>query len=95
MSHQHTPTLQGARIDVNDAFHLVCWARHFRVTQQRIRQAVQAVGADAAMVAAYLGHIGLLVHAAAHGADVCCRRARHRGHVPACSRGRGAGPAFA
>lgn len=61
MSLLHTPSLMGARIDVNDAFHLVCWARHFRVTQQKVRQAVQAVGADAQCVAHYLGHIGHLV----------------------------------
>lgn len=54
----------GARIDVNDAFQLVCWARHFRVTQQKVRQAVQAVGADAERVAQHLGHIGHLMLAA-------------------------------
>ncbi len=64
MSLQHTPRLMGARIDVNDAFQLVCWARHFRVTQQKVRQAVQAVGADAERVAHYLGHIGHLMLAA-------------------------------
>lgn len=61
MSLQHTPCLTGARIDVNDAFQLVCWARHFRVTQQKVRQAVQAVGADAERVAHHLGQIGHLV----------------------------------
>lgn len=45
----------GVRIDVRDAFQLVCWARYFRVSQAVVRAAVEAVGDNAAQVAAHLG----------------------------------------
>ncbi|MFY9478935.1 MAG: DUF3606 domain-containing protein [Aquabacterium sp.] len=54
MATQHASRPAIARIDVNDMFGLVCWAQHFRVSRQHVRQAVQRVGDDAEQVALYL-----------------------------------------
>ncbi|MFZ5525618.1 MAG: DUF3606 domain-containing protein [Pseudomonadota bacterium] len=43
-----------ASIDVHQIFDLVCWARHFGVAQQQVRDAVKAVGTCVSDVAFYL-----------------------------------------
>ncbi|HIV71372.1 MAG TPA: DUF3606 domain-containing protein [Candidatus Aquabacterium excrementipullorum] len=58
MSDQQTRPSANARIDVHDAFQLVCWARHFKVSQSRIRAAVDTVGDNAAQVASHLSGLG-------------------------------------
>ena len=42
-------------IDLADRFDREAWARHFEVTDQRLRKAVRMVGSRVATVAAYLG----------------------------------------
>lgn len=43
-----------ASIDVHHLFDLVCWARHFGVAQDQVRDAVKAVGTCVSDVASYL-----------------------------------------
>ena len=43
------------RIDVSYEFALCSWARHFNVSEQRVKEAVAAVGDRAESVRAHLG----------------------------------------
>jgi hypothetical protein len=42
------------RIDVKDEYALCAWARHFNASQERVREAVQAVGDRADKVGQHL-----------------------------------------
>ena len=42
------------RIDVKHEYELCAWARHFNASEQRVREAVQAVGDRADMVRQHL-----------------------------------------
>lgn len=53
MNHQ-MPSAAKLHIDIHGVFDLVCWARHFGVTQRRVVEAVSAVGSRVDKVAAYL-----------------------------------------
>jgi len=43
------------RIDIEHDYAVCAWARHFNVSEQRVKEAVAAVGADADKVRDHLG----------------------------------------
>ena len=43
------------RIDVNHDYAVCAWARHFNVSEKRVKEAVRAVGDDAERVREHLG----------------------------------------
>jgi hypothetical protein len=47
-------SLENERIDVIDDFAVCAWARHFNVSQQRVKEAVAAVGDRAQRVSEHL-----------------------------------------
>jgi hypothetical protein len=48
-------TLEGARIDLQYEYAVCAWARHFNTSEQRVKEAVQAVGDRADRVRDHLG----------------------------------------
>lgn len=46
------------RIDTSDDYAVCAWARYFNTTQQRVKEAVQAVGAEAGRVRDHLMRSG-------------------------------------
>ncbi|NML45090.1 DUF3606 domain-containing protein [Ramlibacter sp. G-1-2-2] len=48
------PAARQERIDVRDDYAVCAWARHFNVTQARVKEAVAAAGDDAEQVRAHL-----------------------------------------
>lgn len=48
------PAERKERIDVRDDYAVCAWARHFNVTQMRVKEAVAAAGDDAEHVRAHL-----------------------------------------
>jgi hypothetical protein len=54
MSANKTGSRREDRIDITYDYEVCVWARHFNTTQQRIKEAVQAVGNRADRVRAHL-----------------------------------------
>jgi hypothetical protein len=50
-----TRSARSERIDVSYDYALCAWARHFNVSEKRVKEAVAAVGDDAERVRAHLG----------------------------------------
>ncbi len=47
--------IDGERIDIRHDYAVCAWARHFNTSQQRVKEAVQAVGDCAGKVREHLG----------------------------------------
>jgi hypothetical protein len=47
--------IDGERIDIRHDYAVCAWARHFNTSQQRVKEAVQAVGDSAGKVREHLG----------------------------------------
>lgn len=58
--------IDGARIDIEYDYAVCAWARHFNTSEQRLKEAVQAVGDEAGRVRDHL--------AASRGAERPCAR---------------------
>ena len=58
MSYGQTPAQRADRIDVRHEYELCAWARHFNASEQRVRDAVAAVGERADKVREHLAQKG-------------------------------------
>jgi hypothetical protein len=54
MSHPRAGSRREDRIDITYDYEVCVWARHFNTTQQRVKEAVQAVGNRAERVREHL-----------------------------------------
>jgi len=52
--HPKTPTNRKERIDISYDYAVCAWARHFNVSEKRVKEAVAAVGDDADKVREHL-----------------------------------------
>lgn len=53
-SHRKAPAGKSERIDLSYDYAVCAWARHFNVTEKRVKEAVAAVGDDSEKVRAHL-----------------------------------------
>ena len=53
-NHAHRETPDPRRLNLNEAWALQYWCKRFRVSEKRLREAVNAVGVMAVAVLAYL-----------------------------------------
>ena len=54
LSQNGTRSARSERIDVSHDYAVCAWARHFNVSEKRVKEAVAAVGDDAERVRAHL-----------------------------------------